>query len=351
MPSIGLSIYSLRVLRFRGEDAELHNLKDGKSLFDFAKEFIENNMENYVDEEGNENIFAFSDWDIRTIIDQNSNKLYTLLYGRIKSGSYGSEGELVDKETGKVTHKITSKEAPVLPFSFCISVADCEKDDGVTTAIAIFQNIGGNGVKTIFEEHFKAFLKKQDIGLTLSLGALYPKEFIKAYMREGKLAKINMIQYAIPDDIADRVGMNRGVKRAKQILTIMNAVGFLSRNEYKIHECMQGKRAYDKIIEFPDFDYDDLKFVFSIAGKNRTVSMKNIDKTVVVKDITEIVSKIGGNPEKESIIVLFEEYSREYLSDMGLITLQENMEYKMMVKENNSNKEVKANETIIEGGE
>ena len=75
MPSIGLSIYSLRVLRFRGEDAELHNLKDGKSLFDFAKEFIENNMENYVDEEGNENIFAFSDWDIRTIIDQNSNKL------------------------------------------------------------------------------------------------------------------------------------------------------------------------------------------------------------------------------------------------------------------------------------
>lgn len=342
MPTIGLSIYSLRILKLRNGEAELHNIKDGKSLIDIVRDFIEVNIKSYVDEKENENLFRFDDWDIRDEIDTNGNKLFKMIYGKIKSGSYGAEGEIVDKTTGKTTHKFTPNEAPVLPFSFCIAVPEC--DEGTTTGVAIFQTLSGNGIKSIFDDYFKTYVKKIDIGLTVSFGALYPKEFIKSYMRDGRLAKINMIQYCVPNDIADRIGMDRGVKRSRQIMTITNPIGFVDRNKYKIEECLQGKRPYDKIVEFPDFDYDDLKLVFNVGGKNKTISMKNIEKTIVSEDITKRVSKDGGNPEKESIIMLFEEYSRDYLMDMGIIIAQDGIEYKLEIQQAYRRSEEKENE-------
>ena len=328
MSAIGLSIYSLRALRVRHGDAELHNIKDGKGLIDLVKEFIDTNIKSYVDKQENENLFRFDDWDIRDEIDSKGNKLFRMIYGKMKSGTYGAEGEIVDKTTGKITHKFTRDEAPVLPFSFCIAVPEC--NEGTTIAVAIFQTLSGNGIKSIFDDYFRAYVKTIDIGLTVSFGALYPKEFINEYMKCGKLTKINMIQYCVPDDIADRIGIDRGIKRTRRIMTISNPIGFIARNRYKIEECLQGNRSYDKIIEFPDFDYDDLKLVFNVGGKNKTISMKNIEKTIVTEDITERVLKEGGNPEKESIILLFEEFSRDYLTDMGIIVSQDGIdEYKL----------------------
>ena len=53
MSAIGVSIYSLRVLRVRHGDAELHNIKDGKGLIDLVKEFIDTNIKSYVDKQEN----------------------------------------------------------------------------------------------------------------------------------------------------------------------------------------------------------------------------------------------------------------------------------------------------------
>ena len=90
MSAIGLSIYSLRVLRVRHGDAELHNIKDGKGLIDLVKEFIDTNIKSYVDKQENENLFRFDDWDIRDEIDSKGNKLFRMIYGKMKSGTYGA---------------------------------------------------------------------------------------------------------------------------------------------------------------------------------------------------------------------------------------------------------------------
>lgn len=331
MAKIGISIYSIRISQFRGEDAELHNLHEGKGLIDIAKDFIVNHMKSYTDKSEDENIFTFVDWSILQINDSEGNGLFSLLYGKLKSGAYGIEAEIVDKDSGITTHNVKTTEARVLPFNFCIAVGAGTGDKGTTNAVAIFQTISGDGVKTLFSDSFNSYLKRVNASLNLSFGALYPKEFIKSYLREGKLTRINMIQYRIPDDIAERIGVNKGVKKSKQILSIVNPIGFIERKRLQLEECLQGQCSYTKIIELPDFDYDDLRLVFRIGENNKTISMKNLDKVVLTEDITDEVALDGGNPTKESIIGIFVNYAREYLNDMGLIMIAEDADYVTVV--------------------
>ena len=116
MASIGINVYALSVFGSKSQ-IDLHNVIYGKDIIDIIMEYIQSNIVAYIDNNNKESIYKFVDCQIVEQTDTEGNVYLKYLYGRIKSGSYGVESEIVDKITGTVTHVQRSTEANVLPFS------------------------------------------------------------------------------------------------------------------------------------------------------------------------------------------------------------------------------------------
>jgi hypothetical protein len=316
MGKIGISIYSLRIYDGNAQEVELHNIIAGKGIVELTKEFILQNINAYVDDTSKESIFKFVDWKIQQS-KVNGNELFTSIYGRLKTGDYGVESEIVNKDTGAITHHVSANEAKVMPFDFCISLGG--GTDGNTVGLAILQTNGSYGIKTIFEHKLKEYIQNQDRSKVLNFGMIYPKEYLNNFIHNGRLKKIELFKYEVPIDIANRVGINRGSKKTKLIFTIQNPIGFIQQRADRIKEFMDGQRVYSSIIEMPDFDYDDLKLEFQWRNTVKKFSLRNLEKVVITDDITERVVLDGGNPTKESILPILLDTSNEYLCEMGII--------------------------------
>lgn len=82
----------------------------------------------------------------KEIISTEGKEEYELLFGRVKTGEYGIESELLDITNGNI-YKRKENQADMLPFGFCIAVPKGK----VTQAIIILQTIGNYGMKVALQ--------------------------------------------------------------------------------------------------------------------------------------------------------------------------------------------------------
>lgn len=187
------------------------------------------------------------------------------------------------------------------------------------------QTVSGYGIKGLLQEEINKLLR-ENYELSQALFApIYPKQYIKRYIDQGVLKKIKLIRRNIPRDEADKFGVNQGKKTAKQEIIVSSILGFSMSQINKIKSCISGQLRYDKVVEIEMDDIDDVKLDFKLAGKNKTISLKNIDKTVVSEDITDQVKTVGGNPTKDSILPLLVTNEMDYLVEMGNLEIVENI--------------------------
>ena len=84
-------------------------------------------------------------------------------------------------------------------------------------------------------------------------------------------------------------------------------------------ECVAGRRGYDKIVEIDDFEIDDLKLEFSFGKRNKTISMKGLERLTINEDVTENVVIENGHPTFLSLCKVMREIGEEYLRAKGAI--------------------------------
>lgn len=137
-------------------------------------------------------------------------------------------------------------------------------------------------------------------------------------MDRGKLEKIRLIRYEVPEETVNRLGVNNGVKLREEHI-IINPVGFVKNKRDKIIECLRGQRASTNIIELPEFNYDVLKFEFSMNKKKKTIDLNNLSELKINEDITEQVRIDGGIPTYNSLKIRMLETACEYLKLLGFI--------------------------------
>lgn len=237
----------------------------------------------------------------------------TVLSGIIKTGEYGVQSELVDAIDNSTVEK-KSTQAEVLPFGFCIALAEGDKNK----AVVILQTLGNLGIKSVFTAYINKCLSKNKINKTAVWGPLYPIEYVKRIMDRGKLEKIRLIRYEVPEETVNRLGVNNGVKLREEHI-IINPVGFVKNKRDKIIECLRGQRASTNIIELPEFNYDVLKFEFSMNKKKKTIDLNNLSELKINEDITEQVRIDGGIPTYNSLKIRMLETAHEYLKLLGFI--------------------------------
>ena len=234
---------------------------------------------------------------------------------RIKTGDYGEESEIVNSETGEITHNKSVEEADVLPFGCCVIVPCGEYTEG----IVLVQSLGRNGITGIIKKKFNEYVRQLDGQLRAVLNPIVPRGYMERLLTHGVLKSIRLISYGIPDDAADRYGVDRGTSKVIRERVIRKPIGFVHNKYNQIMECVRGERAYNSIVELDDFEIDDFKMEFSVGKRDKTISLKGLNQLVVNEDITNLVVIENGHPTFESLCMVMQETGEEYLRAKGAI--------------------------------
>ena len=157
MRKVGLTVYGLSFINGE-EKLELHDFYDGKSLLDIVEKFAIENKNNVSNDPENESIFLFEKVERKEIISTEGKEEYELLFGRVKTGEYGIESELLDITNGNI-YKRKENQADMLPFGFCIAVPKGK----VTQAIIILQTIGNYGMKVALQRKISECIDGYDL--------------------------------------------------------------------------------------------------------------------------------------------------------------------------------------------
>ncbi len=317
MRKIGLTVYGISVLTNMNQRNELHNIF-GKSLIAIIKDFATGKINNYTRDDQNEKLFTFELIETEQVKNNEGQDSYELLYGRVKTGEFGIESELVNINTGD-TYTRTADQADIMPFGFCIAIPNGNIDN----AVIVLQTVGIYGMKTSLQEQLKECIKEIDSDLRINIGVIVPRTYIDRFFEHGVLQSIRMIRYEIPQDDANRIGINYGVKQTYEERIIRKPLGFMERNQRKLDEWKRGQRSYTDVVEIDNFEYDDLKLDFKLGRTNKSISLKNVDNIAVTEDVTDLVDQVGGHPTFSSIKAVMKDTAKEYLIGKGLIPDEE----------------------------
>lgn len=314
MKLVGLTAYGIEIRDEEHNNLEMHNIY-GVSLLEYLRNIATSSIDEYDRDRVAENVFGYNVVDFQTVRNNAGQDVYQILYLRIKTGDYGEESEIVDSETGETTHNKSAEEADVLPFGCCVIVPCGEYTEG----IILIQSLGRNGITSTLKKKFNEYIKKLDSQLRVVLNPMVPRHYMERLLKDGVLKSIRLLSYGIPDDDAERYGIDRGVSKVVQERVIKKPTGFI-RNKYdQLMECVRGERAYNTIIELDDFEIDDFKLEFSFGKRSKTISMKGLDQLVVNEDITDDVDIEKGHPTFESLCNVMREIGEEYLRAKGAI--------------------------------
>ncbi len=310
---VGLNIYSFSLWRTDGKP-ELHNVVGRMSFLQLVEMFAKENARKFSTDKTKEVVFTFDSVESVEAVNENGEKEFDILLGRVKTGEYGTESELVDVENGTVIERKES-QADVLPFGFCIAVAKGTVDKG----IIILQTLGNLGMKSVFQKKLQECMDSYESDYNVIWGQLVPRAYLFKIFEKGRLERIRLIRYEIPEDVSDRYGINYGVKQTREERIICRPVGFIERKKQEISEWMAGQRSCTNIVELEDFEYDDMKLEFKLGRTNKTISLADTSGLRVNEDITDAVTIKGGNPTYDSLRTVLRETAKEYLVGMGLL--------------------------------
>ena len=208
MKLVGLTAYGIEIRNEEHNNFELHNIY-GVSLLDHFYGIANAAIDEYNRDRTTENIFAYNDVDFQTVRNDAEQDVYQILYLRIKTGDYGEESEIVNSETGEITHNKSVEEADVLPFGCCVIVPCGEYTEG----IVLVQSLGRNGITGIIKKKFNEYVRQLDGQLRAVLNPIVPRGYMERLLTHGVLKSIRLISYGIPDDAADRYGVDRGTSK------------------------------------------------------------------------------------------------------------------------------------------
>lgn len=316
MNKIGLAVYGLNIYKVRKRNKTLGTVDCGIDFLDILESFLEDGKREFDTDNHAETVFRVENTERNEVLDENGKILYSYISGIVKTGEFGTESELVNRKTKRVTHNKTVDEAEVMPFAFLVAMP-CKNS---TRGIIILQTEGRYGMKGSFEKRIKKYMRNLYPDLSFTMGTIAPKEYVESILRDGFLKEIRMIKYGIPNDVSEKNGLSKDPEaNIYEERIIHNPLGFLDAGADKIRETLENQRIYTSIVEIPDFDYDILKFNFSKGKTNKTIDMTNLSSITIIEDITDKAGVKKGHPLYSVVKGEMKNIAEGYLRGMGIL--------------------------------
>ena len=239
--------------------------------------------------------------------------LFRMYCAKIYSGIYGSSSDIIDGKTEKVRYKKKSSDIDTRPFYLMIIFPKDNEKVTVQKGMFIFQNIGQFGVKTITTTLMQKFFS--DIfGLTLKCNTIAPDLFVRKVIRKDNIKKLLMIKNVKSNDIADNISVGYG-SEIREISNLCFNETMWSKIMDRIRFVAGGKY---NLFEFEQQQYDNLKVIVDIGGRNRTINLHNLENLSIIENIPDDIRMADGHPNLPMLIEYFQKVATEYLKEMVL---------------------------------
>ena len=257
-------------------------------------------LKDYIQDENGKKLFKILKNGF--VVEENDNFRY--VYLEVESGTYGFDSNIVDTRTKEISYVRKKEEAEVFNFRMFFAVP---KGDNVYKAIMLFQNIGQYGIKSIISKYIHKFFS-EELNLYTTTGNVCPEMVVKKLLENNKINKLIYTKNNISNDDSDIEKIGYG--KEERVLTKIYNTNMV-RN--LISSYLNGN---NRVYEFENVDYDDLKVVCDVFGKERKFSVNNIDKLSIIEGIPNEILNENNDIDDCKLKQHFINISEEYLEHM-----------------------------------
>jgi len=239
-----------------------------------------------------------------------------VLSGFLRKGDYGIASSLVNVSRDQVTYQRSPEEAELFPFYFLFAMPASEDCQG----LLLLQRTGNKGVKTLLEKDMRNWIS--DKNCLLNMAPLIPRDIVHQLLEQGRIAKIRLVRYEIPPDIADAVYQDGYSRRGGRMELVIQAnrggrLGIGEKVSNFLQSFLRGEKQISDFMEIQGFDYQNVKLEIAIGGGRRTVDFVHLDKIRPQYNITDDVTMENGKLVFESIDRVATEMMKDFLKGIG----------------------------------
>ena len=306
MARFSLGCYTMRMIdRRTRENLPLGDLGDGSDLMFNFTEFLEARK-------------------IGRSIDDARQKLLHVLYfhvpsttsvsGIVETGEYGYTADLYNVDTNITSYQRIPSDAEMMPFYF-LAHLPAIRDEGVI----LLQRRSNIGIRTAFLRDFADFFQVRYPRFRIASNPLVPPQLINEYLNNGRLTKVRLIRYGLPSDLADTLPGGHVEREGSAEMVFLPPRGGSLRFWDRIRDVFDGKTDVREMIEFPGYEYDNVKVEIDVGGSRKTLDLSNVMKMRAYVDVTPDV-QVGddGHPEFRSMEKVAQELMDSLLADLGI---------------------------------
>ncbi|MFF9701614.1 hypothetical protein [Streptomyces griseofuscus] len=233
---------------------------------------------------------------------------------KLAHGSYGAQSRIRDRNTGQV---VFQKEEDHIDLTDLRNYLILPED--WNAGLLFTERFQGNGVIASLGESFKKAFAAKYHGYTLEINSMTSEAAFGVYMETGEVKKIRLVRHAIPDDVADALGMGNTERNLGSLEVMLRPPRTGSFHKRKIQSVLSGETDVSSLLEWRDVTFREMKVEVKIAGSTRTLSVSSGTTPAMLYDLDSEMQRDGVTELSDTYVYQKAEELAEDLGDnMGL---------------------------------
>ncbi len=233
-------------------------------------------------------------------IDQGNDRIA----GRIRTGAYGFESELVDADSGEISYHRRVTDAELMHFYFAAALP--AHDNSGLLLLERFSIYSAKGVLIDdFQRHFAAAVPRSN-SLNLMVEPLISPDTARDWIHRGRVFKVRLIRKSAPSDLADMVARRDltlpDIGEAELTWKVRRGDSLSGSWKRRFLSILDGETSIPHEFSYPSFEPETVKIELEIEGKTRTIDLADVSKVRAWYDVSSLV-EVGpdGHPTFGSI--------------------------------------------------
>lgn len=284
----------------------------GKSnLIECMYEYMKNKAKSYEKKDQIEKAYKPIEFEI-VEHSINGRLYYNEIRGILSSGAYGNDTKLINLEKNIQAHIRTPNEVEVMPFGFSILFRRNSK-----IMILVTQTYSNSGILGIVREIIEKAIRSvfHDKALKINFHSMVPSDYFNHLLKNNRIKSLNVITTGkFSKDSSDAYSYEEEERIYKNFSMEDNDSFF--GNIFRSRSSVKMNSEIKRIGLISETEQvDNIKLVFNINGKPKSVNFDSFYKLEINEDITAsvILSPNQSHPEPTKLFEVINEESYPYL--------------------------------------
>lgn len=303
MGKISVSYYRVSILDDKGTCLSPAKNEIGNLLYDYCIKF-----KDYTNKAELKKVFLTEFFEYFEEKIDNKNNYYGI-HSILKTGNYGTDGDLVslEEEKFKFKGKFSNTDAIAMPFGWALYYNSREK-----FSILAIQHNGLHNILDLVKNILNEIVKNITNGASVSIKPFIPDYYFTQLIDKRQLCELQIVKSVNKHDVSDVVNGKKEIFAPK-----VKKIYYNPELDTKVLKKVFNEKNIDAILEFDNIA-DDNEYIENILVKDKSgkfLNFNRIHNTKISIDISSEVEKPSGSehPTPLSLFKAIDLHVMEYL--------------------------------------